>query len=88
MVSACNSHRVELFININFLQKEQDAYLHVEFIGFLCCRCDGCESVLRSIEKQIQRANSHKEKKQKQKIQVEAEVNDVKQTGIYNHKEF
>ena len=37
-------------------------------------RCDGCESVLRSIEKQIERANTHKEKKQKQKIQVEAEV--------------
>lgn len=42
---------------------------------FLYGRCDGCESVLRSIEKQIQRANSHKEKKQKQKSQVEAEVN-------------
>ena len=37
-------------------------------------RCDGCESVLRSIEKQIQRANAHKDKKQKQKSQVEAEV--------------
>jgi len=40
--------------------------------------CDGCESVLRSIEKQIQRANLHKEKKQKQKIQVEAEVENLK----------
>ena len=37
-------------------------------------RCDGCESVLRSIERQIQRANAHKDKKQKQKTQVEAEV--------------
>lgn len=59
-----------------YLLIEQDAYSQVEFIWFLNCRCDGCESVLRSIEKQIQRANSHKEKKQKQKIQVEAEVND------------
>lgn len=42
------------------------------------CRCDGCESVLRSIEKQIERANTHKEKKQKQKIQVEAEVENLK----------
>lgn len=40
--------------------------------------CDGCESVLRSIEKQIERANTHKEKKQKQKIQVEAEVENLK----------
>lgn len=40
--------------------------------------CDGCESVLRSIEKQIQRANSHKEKKQKQKSQVEVEVENLK----------
>ncbi|XP_073250042.1 COP9 signalosome complex subunit 7a-like isoform X2 [Porites lutea] len=40
--------------------------------------CEGCESVLRSIEKQIQRANSHKEKKQKQKSQVEVEVENLK----------
>lgn len=55
----------------------------LNFFLFLYCRCDGCESVLRSIEKQIQRANSHKEKKQKQKIQVEAEVNELTQTGIH-----
>lgn len=40
--------------------------------------CDGCESVLHSIEKQIQRANTHKEKKIKQRTQVEAEVENLK----------
>ena len=57
--------------------KGQDADLERALYSFdyLFCRCDGCESVLRSIEKQIQRANLHKEKKQKQKSQVETEVN-------------
>lgn len=40
--------------------------------------CEGCESVLHNIEKQIQRANTHKEKKLKQKTQVEAEVENLK----------
>ena len=44
------------------------------FCPSLYLRCEGCESVLHSIEKQIQRANTHKEKKLKQKTQVEAEV--------------
>lgn len=40
--------------------------------------CDGCESVLHSIEKQIQRANTYREKKHIQKVQVDAEVENLK----------
>lgn len=40
--------------------------------------CDGCENVLLSIERQIQRANTYREKKHKQKVQVETEVENLK----------
>ncbi|KAK3701379.1 hypothetical protein QZH41_008750 [Actinostola sp. cb2023] len=40
--------------------------------------CDSCESVLCSIDKQIQRANNYKEKKQQVKKSVETEVENLR----------
>ncbi|XP_020916590.2 COP9 signalosome complex subunit 7a, partial [Exaiptasia diaphana] len=40
--------------------------------------CESCESVLSSIDKQIQRANLYKEKKQQVKKSVETEVENLK----------
>ena len=40
-------------------------------------RCNSCDAVLKGIEAQIVKANSHKEKKLKTKLQIETEVSAI-----------
>lgn len=51
-----------------------------EIISVLQEWCNSCDAVLKGIETQIVKANSHKEKKLKTKLQIETEVANVKKS--------